>query len=256
MPIDPNDLKATLPPLRQLFPEHLKTEDLTYYGAQPPSGNYPVAHHHASQQRYSTPAPVKGVSGHHASYPASHAPGLPQLPPTDSKYDCPYCGKRFDRPSSVKIHITSHTGEKPYVCVFPGCGRRFSVNSNMRRHLRTHNTPSSLSQSPQDIYEADEDEIPTRHAAYHHHSSSHAGHSHLSHAPQVSIQTAPYSYQSSQPSVPRSAIPSAVSSSQYPYSYAYPGYPPAQARPQTAQRWTGTGVPAPGSGNSLSSRHV
>ncbi|QRW20874.1 C2H2 zinc finger [Rhizoctonia solani] len=51
-----------------------------------------------------------------------------------AKYECQYCGKRFNRPSSLKIHVNTHTGEKPYKCTFPSCGRRFSVMSNMRRH--------------------------------------------------------------------------------------------------------------------------
>ncbi|KAG8740493.1 hypothetical protein FRC10_004259 [Ceratobasidium sp. 414] len=71
-----------------------------------------------------------------------------------AKYECQYCGKRFNRPSSLKvrlvpvlagymptvvqIHVNTHTGEKPYKCSFPSCGRRFSVMSNMRRHSRVH----------------------------------------------------------------------------------------------------------------------
>ncbi|PKC08720.1 hypothetical protein RhiirA5_260680, partial [Rhizophagus irregularis] len=54
------------------------------------------------------------------------------------RYQCPYCSKRFSRPSSLRIHTYSHTGEKPFVCTEPGCGRKFSVQSNMRRHLRVH----------------------------------------------------------------------------------------------------------------------
>ncbi|ORX44271.1 hypothetical protein DM01DRAFT_1258936, partial [Hesseltinella vesiculosa] len=54
------------------------------------------------------------------------------------KYPCPQCTKTFSRPSSLRTHIFSHTGEKPYGCPFEGCGRRFSVQSNMRRHLRVH----------------------------------------------------------------------------------------------------------------------
>ncbi|OCH93292.1 hypothetical protein OBBRIDRAFT_703254, partial [Obba rivulosa] len=54
------------------------------------------------------------------------------------KHACPWCSKRFDRPSSLAIHINTHTGEKPYACAFPGCGRKFNVNSNMRRHYRNH----------------------------------------------------------------------------------------------------------------------
>ncbi|CAE6453740.1 unnamed protein product [Rhizoctonia solani] len=59
-----------------------------------------------------------------------------------AKYECQYCGKRFNRPSSLKIHVNTHTGEKPYKCTFPSCGRRFSVMSNMRRHSRVHNQSS------------------------------------------------------------------------------------------------------------------
>ncbi|KAF8628892.1 hypothetical protein AX15_003676 [Amanita polypyramis BW_CC] len=58
--------------------------------------------------------------------------------PTQAKYECTYCGKGFNRPSSLKIHLNSHTGEKPFVCPVENCGRGFSVLSNMRRHARVH----------------------------------------------------------------------------------------------------------------------
>ncbi|EMD41167.1 hypothetical protein CERSUDRAFT_80794 [Gelatoporia subvermispora B] len=62
----------------------------------------------------------------------------------EKKHACNWCGKRFDRPSSLAIHVNTHTGEKPYVCEFPGCGRKFNVNSNMRRHYRNHcSSPSN-----------------------------------------------------------------------------------------------------------------
>ncbi|OAD65149.1 C2H2-type zinc finger transcription factor, partial [Phycomyces blakesleeanus NRRL 1555(-)] len=53
-------------------------------------------------------------------------------------YVCMFCGKKFSRPSSLRIHTYSHTGEKPFVCTEENCGRRFSVQSNMRRHMRVH----------------------------------------------------------------------------------------------------------------------
>lgn len=63
---------------------------------------------------------------------------FPATAPNIAKYLCEYCQKRFNRPSSLKIHVNTHTGDKPYPCTFPGCGRCFSVLSNMRRHARVH----------------------------------------------------------------------------------------------------------------------
>jgi hypothetical protein len=57
---------------------------------------------------------------------------------SDDKYSCPYCSKGFSRPSSLRIHTYSHTGERPFECPETGCSRKFSVQSNMRRHLRVH----------------------------------------------------------------------------------------------------------------------
>ncbi|KAK7053570.1 hypothetical protein R3P38DRAFT_3170911 [Favolaschia claudopus] len=56
----------------------------------------------------------------------------------ERKHICPTCGKRFLRPSSLRIHVNTHTGAQPYSCPYPGCGRAFNVNSNMRRHYRSH----------------------------------------------------------------------------------------------------------------------
>ncbi|KAI8381052.1 uncharacterized protein BYT42DRAFT_545006 [Radiomyces spectabilis] len=60
-----------------------------------------------------------------------------------NRYTCPYCQKAFSRPSSLRIHTYSHTGEKPFACPEEGCGRRFSVQSNMRRHQRVHSKARS-----------------------------------------------------------------------------------------------------------------
>ena len=60
------------------------------------------------------------------------------------KYACTYCRKAFTRPSSLRTHVYSHTGQKPFACTFRDCDKRFSVLSNMRRHMRRHSVPTAF----------------------------------------------------------------------------------------------------------------
>ena len=53
---------------------------------------------------------------------------------TQKKHKCKVCDKRFTRPSSLQIHMYSHTGEKPYACGLEGCESFLAVVSNLRRH--------------------------------------------------------------------------------------------------------------------------
>jgi hypothetical protein len=53
---------------------------------------------------------------------------------SEDQYICSTCNEAFSRPSSLRIHSHSHTGEKPYKCRQNGCGKAFSVRSNMKRH--------------------------------------------------------------------------------------------------------------------------
>ncbi|KAH7096755.1 hypothetical protein BKA62DRAFT_596612, partial [Auriculariales sp. MPI-PUGE-AT-0066] len=54
----------------------------------------------------------------------------------DDSRTCGYCGKVCDRPSTLKTHLNSHTGERPHMCTVAGCTRHFTVLSNMYRHAK------------------------------------------------------------------------------------------------------------------------
>ncbi|KAF3703188.1 enhancer-binding protein 2 -like protein [Channa argus] len=149
--------------LAQPYPQHPQTERFLS-GAKPQPGLEPHAWPFAGQLPSDDLYPV-GHPGHtipHGAgagrFPRQKSPSLPssfgqysqsgpepgdegyskkeQKPKKPGKYICHYCGRACAKPSVLKKHIRSHTGERPYPCV--PCGFSFKTKSNLYKHRKSH----------------------------------------------------------------------------------------------------------------------
>ncbi|XP_037071418.1 transcription factor btd-like [Pollicipes pollicipes] len=55
-----------------------------------------------------------------------------------SLIQCKFCFREFPREKSLQAHIRVHTGERPFMCDYPGCGRRFTQSGQLNTHQRLH----------------------------------------------------------------------------------------------------------------------
>lgn len=115
-----------------LFPGPLPSvasEDLFSFPIHGHSGGYPrkkISSLNPAYSQYSQ----KSIEQSEDAHKKEHRPKKP------GKYICPYCSRACAKPSVLKKHIRSHTGERPYPCI--PCGFSFKTKSNLYKHRKSH----------------------------------------------------------------------------------------------------------------------
>ncbi|XP_069693141.1 zinc finger protein 367-like [Periplaneta americana] len=55
-----------------------------------------------------------------------------------SAIKCRFCNRVFPREKSLQAHLRTHTGERPYMCDYPGCTKAFTQSGQLKTHQRLH----------------------------------------------------------------------------------------------------------------------
>ena len=55
-----------------------------------------------------------------------------------NEFKCPKCSKNLSTKQSLKEHLYTHSGEKPYKCLEAGCGLLFRQSSQLSNHRKIH----------------------------------------------------------------------------------------------------------------------
>ncbi|KAK6024350.1 zinc finger, C2H2 type [Ostertagia ostertagi] len=76
--------------------------------------------------------------------------------PEKNRFVAKQCNREFARSENLKIHVRTHTKEKPFPCPHAGCDKTFANSSDRKKHMHVH-----TSEKP---YECKEKPFPCPHA--------------------------------------------------------------------------------------------
>ncbi|XP_077345662.1 uncharacterized protein LOC143989418 [Lithobates pipiens] len=125
--VDGREMRKTSEDCLTLSPDcKVEDEDITQYspGENPTTSNVHPAPHSVDGPSYSS----------YPEEPQTVRDGA--VLPTDNRFSCTECGKRFHFKSNLIVHVKSHTEEKPHSC--PECGKCFLKRSHLSIHQRSH----------------------------------------------------------------------------------------------------------------------
>ena len=56
----------------------------------------------------------------------------------------PGCSRKFSRQDGLSTHAKIHSNVKPYICSFPGCKKAYYHSRSLKKHEKSHSTGVSM----------------------------------------------------------------------------------------------------------------